>query len=294
MMIDSFLKYLQYEKRYSSHTLLSYQNDLAQFFEFLKSSGRETGVKDIDHGAVRAWIVALIDAGLNPRSANRKISTLRSFFKFLRKNGVVQTDPTFKIRALKTKKILPRFVKEGEMENLFLHADFSDDFEGWRDRVVLELLYGTGIRRSELINLKESDINCHAQTIKVCGKRNKERIIPFTNTLRSVIEIYREKKKEKFSGNADGFFIVTDKEEKTSPMMIYRIVRKFLDQFTSLDKKSPHTLRHTFATHLLNKGADLNAVKELLGHSSLAATQVYTHNSLQKLKKVYDQAHPKA
>lgn len=293
-MTDSFIRYLQYEKRYSGHTLLSYRNDLSQFFDFLKESGRETDVKGIDHAAVRGWIVTLVDGGLNPRSVNRKIYTLRSFFKFLRQNALVDVDPTLKIHALKTKKTLPRFVKEGEMEELFLHGDFSDDFKGWRERMIIELLYGTGIRRSELINLKDSDINCYNQTIKVYGKRNKERIIPFTRTLRSVIDIYRSRKKEKFSGNADGFFIVTDKEEKTNPIMIYRIVRKFLDQFTSLDKKSPHILRHTFATHLLNNGADLNAVKELLGHSSLAATQVYTHNSLQKLKKIYDQAHPKA
>lgn len=293
-MIDSFIRYLQYEKRYSGHTLTSYQNDLSQFFDFIRESNPGIDYKEIDSGAIRAWVVALVDAGMNSRSVNRKISTLRSFFKFLLQRQLTGSDPTRKIRALKTKKLLPRFVREGEMEELFLHGNFTDDFYGWRDRMVLELLYGTGIRLSELINLKDQDIHPYEQTIKVFGKRNKERIIPYTRSLQSVIDIYQSLKKEKFPGNATGYFIVTNNEEKTYPMMIYRIVKTFLDQVTSLDKKSPHTLRHTFATHLLNKGADLNAVKELLGHSSLSATQVYTHNTLEKLKDAYDQAHPKA
>jgi integrase/recombinase XerC len=293
-MIDSFIKYLQYEKRYSRHTLISYKNDLTQFFDFLQNPDFVQGEENITYSEIRAWIVSLIENGLDPKSANRKISTLRSYFRFLLKKGVIEVNPTLKVRVLKTKKQLPRFLKEGEIRQLFEEAEFKDDFEGWRDRLVMELLYGTGMRLNELITLKEQDINFLDQHIKVLGKRNKERLIPFTRLLHNVLENYQSKKKETFKGNADGYLIVTNKEEQCYPMMIYRIVRKFLDQFTTIDKRSPHVLRHTFATHLLNKGADLNAVKELLGHSSLSATQVYTHNSLEKLKKVFDQAHPKA
>jgi integrase/recombinase XerC len=293
-MIDSFIKYLQYEKRYSRHTLISYKNDLTQFFDFLQNPDFVQGEENITYSEIRAWIVSLIENGLDPKSANRKISTLRSYFRFLLKKGVIEVNPTLKVRVLKTKKQLPRFLKEGEIRQLFEEAEFKDDFEGWRDILVMELLYGTGMRLNELITLKEQDINFLDQHIKVLGKRNKERLIPFTRLLHNVLENYQSKKKETFKGNADGYLIVTNKEEQCYPMMIYRIVRKFLDQFTTIDKRSPHVLRHTFATHLLNKGADLNAVKELLGHSSLSATQVYTHNSLEKLKKVFDQAHPKA
>jgi integrase/recombinase XerC len=293
-MIDSFIKYLQYEKRYSKHTLISYRNDLTQFFEFLRISGFEQGEEHVTYSEIRSWIVNLIDQGLDPRSANRKITTLRSYFRFLLKRGDIAFNPTLKVHVMKTKKQLPGFLREDELHQMFEHAQFGDDFEGWRDRLVMELLYGTGIRLSELINLKEQDINALDQNIKVLGKRNKERLIPFTRLLDKVLKTYQSKKKERFEGNASGYLIVINNGEQCYPMMIYRIVRRFLDQFTTIDKRSPHVLRHTFATHLLNKGADLNAVKELLGHASLSATQVYTHNSLEKLKKVFDQAHPKA
>jgi integrase/recombinase XerC len=293
-MIDSFIKYLQYEKRYSKHTIISYKNDLVQFFEFLRAVGFALGEENISYAEIRAWIVSLIEDGMDPKSANRKVSTLRSYFRFLLKRGIIAVNPTLKVHVLKTKKQLPRFLKEDEIGQLFEDAKFDDDFEGWRDRLVMELLYGTGIRLSELINLKEQDINALDQNIKVLGKRNKERLIPFTRLMDKVLKTYQSKKKERFEGNASGYLIVINNGEQCYPMMIYRIVRRFLDQFTTIDKRSPHVLRHTFATHLLNKGADLNAVKELLGHASLSATQVYTHNSLEKLKKVFDQAHPKA
>jgi integrase/recombinase XerC len=293
-MINSFIKYLQYEKRYSKHTLSSYKNDLSQFFEFLGTAGFSQGEEDITYIEIRAWIVHLMEAGLDARSVNRKISTLRSYFRFLLKKEIIVINPTLKLIVLKTKKQLPRFLKEDEIQRLFDKAEFSDDFEGWRDRMVMELLYGTGIRLNELITLKESDINFFEQNIKVLGKRNKERLIPFTRLLGNVLQNYQSKKKESFPGNDAGYLIVTNKEEQCYPMMIYRIVRKFLDQYTTIDKRSPHVLRHTFATHLLDKGADLNAVKELLGHSNLSATQVYTHNSMEKIKKAHEQAHPKA
>lgn len=293
-MIESFLKYLEYEKRYSRHTLISYRQDLAQFSDFLKETGFDPEGQTVSYSEIRGWIVSLIESGIDPRSANRKISSLKSYFKFLLKKGAIQTNPASRLRMLKTKKQLPRFLKEHEMQALFEQGLFDEDFDGWRDRIVIELLYGTGIRLSELIALKENDINFFDQNIKVLGKRNKQRLIPFTRSLGKALENYISKKKERFPGNAIEYLIVTNKEEQCYPMMIYRIVKKFLDQVATIDKRSPHVLRHTFATHLLNKGADLNAVKELLGHSNLSATQVYTHNSLEKIKKVYDQAHPKA
>ena len=293
-MVDSFLKFLAYEKRYSKHTISSYSNDLSQFFTFIHQFDEDLLVENVDYAIVRAWIVSLVEQGITPRSINRKISTLRTFFKFLMRNGIIERDPAFNIKILKTKKQLPRFVNENEMTALFEQAEFPDDFEGWRDRAILELLYGSGIRLSELITLKPSDINDFDLNLKVMGKRNKERLIPFTKNLKWVLDRYRSKKKEKFACNSDDQLIVSNNGDPCYPMLIYRIVKKYLDQFTTIDKRSPHALRHTFATHLLNKGADLNAVKELLGHSSLAATQVYTHNSLEKLKKSFEQAHPKA
>jgi integrase/recombinase XerC len=293
-MIETFLNFLQYEKRCSKHTLVGYKNDLAQFFEFLENSGFSSEISTITYSEIRSWIVTLLESGIEPNSVNRKISTLRSYFKYLLKKNLIRHNPCVKVKALKTKKQLPRFLKESEMQKLFKDAGFGDDFEGCRDRLVMELLYGTGIRLNELITLKETDVNFLDQNIKVLGKRNKERIIPITRNLKIVLENYQCKKKERFDGNANDCLIVTNNEDQCYPMMIYRIVRKFLDQFTTIEKRSPHVLRHTFATHLLNKGADLNAVKELLGHASLSATQVYTHNSLEKLKKVFDQAHPKA
>ena len=233
--------------------------------------------------------------GLDPRSVNRKMAALRTYFKFLIKRDVITEDPTVRLFALKTSKKLPSIVKENEITGLLSQFDSDDTFIGMRDKLILELLYGTGIRLSELIHLKKSDINLKEGLIKVLGKRNKERIIPLPAELILVIDDYttsREKALGEYTG--DDFLVVTDKGRKTYPMYIYRIVNRFLGLFTTTDKKSPHVLRHTYATHLLNKGADLNAIKELLGHSSLASTQVYTHNTIEKLKAVFDQAHPKA
>ena len=290
MMIESFLKYLKFEKRFSRHTLVSYQTDLSQFKEFLSAfnSTPETAT----HIDVRAWIVSLVENQKNARSINRKIATLRSFYKFLLKRETIATDPSSRIKVLKTAKRLPQFVKQSELDILLDQFDFKDSLNGWRDRALLEVLYGTGIRLSELVNLEEKDINLNSQTIKVLGKRNKERIIPFSNGLKGVIVNYMNAKKGLNTKNNS--FLITNKGEKVYPELVYRIVKKYLKNYTSSDKTSPHVLRHTFATHLLNKGADLNAVKDLLGHSSLAATQVYTHNSMEKIKKVFEQAHPKA
>jgi len=293
-MTDSIIKYLQFEKRSSANTVLAYRTDLLQFQDFLKQIFHETKIQSADYGMIRSWIVSLVESGIDAPSVNRKIACLRTFFKYLMRQEIIIKDPMMKIRVLKTKKKLPAFVKEGDMVNLLDNNKvFEDSFSGSRDQLILELFYGTGIRLSELINLRESNVDFRNQTIKVLGKRNKERVIPFANPLVLIIKRYVEMKRKSVESKTDLLF-VTDNGNPCYPMMINRIVKSYLSAFTSADKKSPHVLRHTYATHLLNKGAEINAVKDLLGHSSLAATQVYTHNSMEKLKKAFDQAHPKA
>ena len=295
-MLASFLKYLQFEKRYSSNTVTSYKNDLLQFEAILSQdlSGSKIKLEKAGPGDMRTWVISLMEDGLEPRSINRKMATLRTYYNFLLKREIISEDPTVKLTALKTSKKLPSFVKENELTDLLNSKINKEKFSENRDLMVLELLYDTGIRQNELINLVKGDIRIREGVMKVLGKRNKERIIPLPKELISVINSYITTRENEFGmfGESD-HLIVTDKGRKTYPMFIYRIVNRFLMN-TTVDKKSPHVLRHTFATHLLNKGADLNAVKDLLGHSSLAATQVYTHNTIEKLKSVFDQAHPKA
>ncbi|MEM6360993.1 MAG: tyrosine-type recombinase/integrase [Bacteroidota bacterium] len=293
-MQETFLKYLQFEKRYSVHTIKSYRNDLSQFSAFLLSDFEVHSLQEANHAMVRSWMVSLVDQGLDSRSVNRKTACLRSFYKFLLKQEVISVDPMRKVMALKTSKKLPQFLNENTINHLLDNAVFEDTFTGWRDKLILELLYSTGTRLSEIINLKENNINLVNNTIKVIGKRNKERIIPLSKSMMAVIDGYKNSKKRSISKNDDEFLIVTETGDQCYPMLIYRTVKKYLNLFTTIEKRSPHVLRHTFATHLLNKGAELNAVKDLLGHSSLAATQVYTHNSMDKLKSAFDQAHPKA
>jgi integrase/recombinase XerC len=294
-MVESFLKFLQFEKRASPHTVTSYQTDLRQFKKFLTTTYDEREPGAATHGMVRSWIVQLAENDLDASSVNRKIACLRSFYKFLLKREAILRDPMQKIRVLKTKKKLPHFVKENDMVNLLDgEARFAPDHAGLRDQLILELFYGTGMRLSELINLKEAAIDLRDRTIKVLGKRNKERVIPFGVNLVSLIQAYRSVKKKEVEAGDHPFLLVTGQGKKLYPVLVYRIVKNRLNSFTSVEKPSPHVLRHTYATHLLNKGAEINAVKDLLGHSSLAATQVYTHNTMEKLKKVFDQAHPKA
>jgi integrase/recombinase XerC len=290
-MLGSFLKYLQFEKRYSIHTIGAYQNDLLQLKAFLTDTFPDTSLEIASYSELRSWVLSLMGDGISARTVNRKIASLRTFYKFLLKREVITKNPTIKLSGLRTSRILPSFIKEQEVALLLNHFD-SDEF-GIRDRLVLELLYGTGIRLSELINLKISDIRMDEEVIKVLGKRNKERIIPLPSELTTLLKLYIDSHEQKGLLKND-YIILTDRGKKAYPMFIYRLVNKYLTDFTTSDKKSPHVLRHTFATHLLNKGADLNAVKDLLGHSSLAATQVYTHNTIEKLKKVFKQAHPKA
>lgn len=291
-MIESFLKYLAYEKRYSQHTLQAYQRDLEQFNNFLKETFEISSFEEARHPHLRSWVVALIEQKISPKTVNRKIATLKSFYKFLLIREYVEQNPASRLKPLKVEKKLPQFVRENEILVLLDQVDFGLSFPGLRDKLVLELLYATGIRLSELIGLKDRDVNLYQENIKVLGKRNKERVIPISNSIVKLIKEYQKIRNAEF-GKPETL-LLTDSGENLYPMMVYRTVKKYLTQVTTISKKSPHVLRHTFATHLLNKGAELNAVKDLLGHTSLAATQVYTHNTMEKLKSVFDQAHPKA
>jgi integrase/recombinase XerC len=293
-MIKTFISYLEFEKRFSRNTSLSYQTDLSQFEIFLSETYNQDSLVGATHVMIRSWIVTLVEQQLDPSSINRKIACLRSFYKFLLRQEVITSNPTAKLKILKTPKRLPHFVLENDMVSMLDNQGrFEMNFSGLRDQVIIELFYGTGMRLSELLSLKISQVNHAERTLKVLGKRNKERIIPFTSQLETVLQAYLKARQKEFSIEND-LLIVTDTGEKGYPMFIQRIVKKYLRAYSSVEKKSPHVLRHTYATHLLNKGAEINAVKDLLGHSSLAATQVYTHNSMEKLKRVFDQAHPKA
>lgn len=294
-MLFSFITHLEHEKRASAHTVLAYRKDLQQFADFLKVTFDTGRLEDVGHSQIRAWIIDLVEQKLAAASVNRKIATLRSFYKFLLQSGTITKDPTYKLKTLKTPKRLPEFVQEEAMEKILEEMVFTTDFEGQRGKMVMEFLYATGVRLSELINLKWKDLDLATDQVKVLGKRNKERIIPLTKALKRDISLYRDSFLESFRNlDREDYFIVTIHREPAYPMMIYRIVKKHLDFFAQTSQRSPHLLRHTFATHLLNKGADLNAVKDLLGHANLAATQIYTHNTTEKLKAVFDQAHPKA
>jgi integrase/recombinase XerC len=296
MAVRRFLSHLQYEKRYSAHTIRAYESDLDFFFEFLEREYQTSAIPDVTHFQIRSWVVHLIDSGVTPRSVNRKITTLKSFFRFMLREKIIGQNPMSKIQSPKVPKKLPVFIDENRMSELFDGVQFEEGFSGLRDRTVLELFYGTGMRLSELVNLSESDINFSAQTVKVLGKRNKERIIPLSGTLIAALREYIEVRKEFVAGKQveENALFVDNKCNKVYPKFVYRTVKRYLGNVTTGDKKNPHILRHTFATHMLNHGAEINAVKEILGHSSLAATQVYTHNTVEKLKNIYKQAHPKA
>lgn len=293
-MIDTFLKFIQFEKRYSPKTVESYQTDLNQFQKYLESEFSGTTIDEANYSLVRSWVVRLVEAKLDSRSINRKIACLRSYYKFLMRQEIISADPMVKIKILKTQKKLPHFVNELDIVKLLDNVVFPEGYEGTRDRLILELFYGTGMRLAELITLKESYVNLSDRTLRVLGKRNKERVIPFSLHLVQLIRDYVQIRDKEVEKKEHGYLLVTDSGEPLYPMLVNRTVKRYMKLFTSVEKKSPHVLRHTYATHLLNKGAEINAVKDLLGHSSLAATQVYTHNSMEKLKKVFDQAHPKA
>jgi integrase/recombinase XerC len=294
MLISSFLTYLQHEKRYSPHTLLAYETDLCQFEHYIQTTFELT-LLTVKASQVRSFMVALMDDKMSSNAINRKISSLRSFYKYLQRESILTVNPMLLIRAPKVPRRLPVFVEEHKLDHLLdSKTVFNDGFSSKRDKVVLELLFGTGIRLAELLLLRDTDINTYESTIKVLGKRNKERIVPLHPTLLKEVEAYVALKYVQNFDNKIPTLIVTNTGTAAYPKMIYRIVNHYLTLISTQDKKSPHVLRHSFASSLLNRGADLNAIKELLGHAGLAATQVYTHNSVERLKSIYKQAHPKA
>ena len=289
MQQEKFINYLSSEKRFSVHTITSYSNDINQFFLFLSEEYKITSeLSEVNFQIVRSWIASLLEKGVAPRSVNRKISTLKTFFKFLIREGVIQESPMLKVVAPKSKKRLPLFVEEDQIESLLNGVEFDDGFIGERDKLIIELFYVTGIRLSELINIKISDINFDNNLVKVLGKRNKERLIPLSTRIVKELQFFIENYK------IDNYLFTNLGGTKVYTKLVYRIVNKYIGKISSINKKSPHILRHTFATHMLNNGADINAIKELLGHTNLSATQVYTHNTIEKLKSVYKQAHPRA
>lgn len=291
-MVDSFLQYLRSEKRFSGHTLLAYENDMRQFVTYIEDCYELDDLSIVNDKMVRSWLVQLNDLGLSARSINRKLSTLKSFYRFNYKNGNLLKNPLVNIVGPKQEKRLPEFIEEKEMARLFDQIEFEDSFKGRRDKMILDLFYQTGMRLAELTNLKVGDIDFSKKVLKVLGKRNKERMIPLHDGMLTELNKYlKERDSQVASGELS--LILNNKGNKCNEKFVYRTVNSYLSAITLTTKKSPHIIRHTFATHMLNRGADLNTIKEILGHANLAATQVYTHNSIDKLKAIYKQAHPK-
>lgn len=293
ILIEKYIKYLRYEKNYSLHTEISYSTDLYQFDGFLKNNFSEINIKSVDSDIVRLWIVSLMEAKVSPRSVNRKLSALKSFYKYLLRINEVPANPVKKLTGPKTTKPIPSFVNSGAMEKILDESNFDSTFESFRNRVMLELFYVTGVRRSELMGMRDLDIDFDAETIRVAGKRNKQRLIPISGNMRLLLEQYIAKRDADVKEQS-GYLFVKKDGQQLYPILIHRIVVNNLRYIPTLSKASPHVLRHSFATGMLNNGADINAVKELLGHSSLAATEVYTHTSFEELKKIYNKAHPRA
>ncbi len=291
-LTQNYLDYLLLVKRYSSHTVKAYRTDLKLFESYLKDI-YSISIDKANHAMIRSWLVKELNKGNSARTVNRKITTLKSFYKYLFKEQKIKQNPTSRISYSKTSKKLPQFVGLSDMNELLDKLKFEENFSGFRDKLIIEVFYSTGIRLSELINIKSKDVDCLKSQIKVLGKRNKERLIPLTKELQKSIEGYMMlRNKQKVIDRS--YLFLTDSGKKLNPSMVYRKVNKILNNVTTLEKKSPHVLRHTFATHMLNNGADLNVIKELLGHASLSATEVYTHNSIDQLKEIFKNAHPRA
>ncbi len=290
--IAPFIEYLRFEKRYSQHTCISYATDLEQFSNFIKKAYDDEPLDKVTASFIRSWLAQMKENKISSKTINRKISALKSFFRFLIKQGVINQTPMATISSPKTNKRLPVFVKEQHTETLLNHLEFSNNWQGRTEKLIIELLYNTGMRLSELINLKEGQVDIGYAQLKVLGKGNKERILPLSHQLLAEIQDYIKNKPIKHESINE--LLVNEKGKPLYPKYVYRTVKKYLSLVTTLEKKSPHILRHTFATHLMNNGAELNDVKELLGHSSLASTQVYTHTTLEKLKEIHKRAHPKA
>lgn len=294
MKRKAFLNYMQYEKRASAHTITAYHKDIEQFFDYLQMYYPDLDIPQISHLQIRSWVVSMLSNGLTPRSTNRKLSALTSYFKYLRKYHHITHDPMLKVTAPKVGKRLPTVVEEQQMTQLFEQVEFGTDFIGQRNRLILEILYNTGVRRSELVQLTIDNIDLARQQIKVLGKGNKERLIPFGKSLTNAIIVYLQLRTQTFPQTDSRHLLLNKKGEHVTPQLVYQVVKKYLSAVTTAEKRSPHVLRHSFATHLADNGADINAIKKLLGHANLSATQIYTHNSIEKLKRVYEQAHPKA
>jgi integrase/recombinase XerC len=290
---ESFLKYLKFERRCSKHTVVAYKKDLDQFGEFVFKTVGDFDVLKVDTKLIRTWVVELMEQGITPKTVNRKITSLKSFYKYLLRQELITVSPVASVITPKVPKRLPIFVDENSLHHLLDDGYFQNDYEGVRDKLILSLFYGTGIRLSELMNLADGQFFIKEYLIKVLGKNNKERIVPYPRSMNPLIEEYLLIRKATF-GDGCSYFFLTAKGDQLYEKLIYRVVKKYLALVTTLEKKSPHVLRHSFATHLLDRGADLNAVKELLGHSNLAATQVYTHTTTRKLQSIYKQAHPRA
>ena len=290
-MIDSFLEYLTLEKKYSSHTISAYNTDLSAFKDYLRLEYNQDDLSKVHYTQIRSWIVILVDKNISNRTINRKISSLKSFYKFLQKTNQITINPLAKHKALKIEKRIQVPFNSKEINEVVVKLEENKDFVSVRNKLIVELLYSTGVRRAELINIKEKDVSVSDKTIKVLGKRNKERYVPLLKSVIQTLKEYLEIKKQYSTKNKELF--ITEKGNKIYETLVYRIINSYFSEVSTKQKKSPHILRHSFATHLLNEGADLNSVKELLGHSSLASTQVYTQNSLDVLKKVYNQAHPR-
>ena len=293
MSIKSFIDYLQLEKKYSPNTIKAYENDIMSFSDYNKNEFDQSSIRKVDYSQLRSWIVKLVESKISNRSINRKISSLNTYYKFLLKIEMIKKNPLDNHRALKTKKIIQLPFSEKEVINALDINNFQNSFEGKRDRLIIEMLYSTGIRRIELIGIKINDIDFSGKKIKVLGKRNKERFIPMLESTISLIQDYTDYRNELKRIHNKDFLFLTSKGKKIYENLVYRITNKYFDYVSTKVKKSPHILRHSFATHLLNNGADLNAVKDLLGHSSLAATQVYTNRSIEEIKKVYSNTHPR-
>lgn len=293
MSFQAFTDYLQLEKKYSPHTVTAYLKDLEGFQKFASQEYQYSEVLDVNYSIVRSWIVSLVDSGISNRTVNRKISSLKTFYKFLLKTGQIEINPLAKHKALKTSKKIQVPFSEKEIDNVMKMLQDENNFEGCRDRLIVELFYSTGIRRAELINIKLNDVSFAQKTLKVLGKRNKERIIPLLSSVIESIQNYLPFRDELNEVKDAEQLFLTSKGVKVYETLVYRIINSYFSNASEKVKKSPHILRHSFATHLLNEGADINSVKELLGHSSLASTQVYTQNSIAKLKEVYKNSHPR-
>ena len=296
-MIEAFLNYLKYEKRYSIKTVESYQTDILQFFHFIETEFQLTDLLAVKNAIIRTWIVELVNLRQKPSSIKRKISALKSFYKYNQKIGKIKVNPADKINSPKIPERLPKFVEQQKLNDLFDNADkyFAATYEGMQEKLIVDLLYSTGMRRQELIDLKWPDINTGNNQVKVTGKGNKQRLIPIGKELMSSLMIFQNTQTEKYKDISPASYVfLTENGKQLYPNYVYRIVKKHIGNCSTVEKKSPHVLRHSFATHMSNNGAKLNDIKELLGHASLASTQVYTHNTIEQLKEIYKIAHPKA